>query len=339
MLKILKFVLLFCFVSSLCNCKDQTYTDKYLPCDMPNKTVYEYNPRKAGAKVLKRINVPAGYGMTYLNGHFYMLADNRLSIFDLSDNEILPVRDITFDSVDIQIEYKKIRLCGLLECDNQIIFMTSDFFKKGKNIFSINTLEHRLYYADISADIQHHLPDLCTNLEYFYYDGSSDSIDVCFSNIGDSETKKFFVYKCKDVHGMNHLETEELVESISNPHFYSMLNLSHHGCILGQYAGLPNRSIVNSLLIYKDYRNLPFHKIDLCYLLIDNRPLSAFSDDNGDIWLYVREPSQGSDGHLRRKLLGTDADVQQAQGRKACADAQVADDPCDKYELLKLKLL
>jgi hypothetical protein len=37
--------------------------------------------------------------------------------------------------------------------------------------------------------------------------------------------------------------------------------------------------------------------------------------------------------------FGTDADVQQAQGRTACADAQVADDPCDKYELLKLKLL
>jgi hypothetical protein len=40
----------------------------------------------------------------------------------------------------------------------------------------------------------------------------------------------------------------------------------------------------------------------------------------------------------RRKLLGTNADVQLAQERKACTDAQVADDHCDKYEPVKLRL-
>ena len=37
-------------------------------------------------------------------------------------------------------------------------------------------------------------------------------------------------------------------------------------------------------------------------------------------------------------LSSADADVQQAQERKACTDAQVADDHCDKYEPVKLRL-
>ena len=58
--------------------------------------VYDYNPRKAGAKIVRRVDAPKGYYVTRTNGHYYMITADKIIIFDIRYNKMKIIREIPY---------------------------------------------------------------------------------------------------------------------------------------------------------------------------------------------------------------------------------------------------
>ena len=105
--------ILFLYLFLLQGCNELGINEQEEICDYPDHTVYDYNPQKAGAEIVTRINMPAGYFVNYTNGHYYLLSDNGACIFDLSGDEIISIEDVTFDINDLFLGKR---------CEDQILF-------------------------------------------------------------------------------------------------------------------------------------------------------------------------------------------------------------------------
>ena len=60
---------------------------------------YDYNPHEAGAKIVQHIDAPAGYYVTRTNGHYYMVAANRIVVFDINKNKMSKVNKIIYSNL------------------------------------------------------------------------------------------------------------------------------------------------------------------------------------------------------------------------------------------------
>ena len=274
-------------------------------CDYPDNIVYDYNPEKARVDIVTRIDMPAGYFVNYTNGHFYLRSDNRVSIFDLSGDEIIPIEDVTFDISALFLGENDLTAgYGIMERENNIIFMIGEYFQD-KLLISVDKNEKTACFSDLSADILRHIPksdyNVTSQLECFYYDCLTDDIYAGYIYVihpsGEAES-----CVCKYTYNQetNHYEEEDFVLKINKHYGFHNMYLTNQNLILGSYGCLPNGSVENMIRFYPNFEESSCHEVDLRYLLVWNKPLSVFYDEY-DYWMYVCE--NGKYELLKLKLL------------------------------------
>jgi hypothetical protein len=62
---------------------------------------YDYNPQEAGAEIVQRIDAPAGLFVTWTNGHYYMVAADKIVIFDIQNGEMRIIRAIRYANTEL----------------------------------------------------------------------------------------------------------------------------------------------------------------------------------------------------------------------------------------------
>ena len=147
----------------------------------------EYDPQSAGADIEKRITVPAGHYITYTNSHFYLIGDDKIQIFDLSDDKIILLNEIHYDLTpwmtvgDVNPKVYgytyngKIAECGgVLDLGNKLVFMIYMGYLKIKLLFSIDYDGSNFCLSDLTSDICDY-----STLAGFYYDSDSKKLFTC----------------------------------------------------------------------------------------------------------------------------------------------------------------
>lgn len=257
--------------------------------------ISEYNPQKAGAEITARYNMPKGLYVNRQNDLFYMICENKILCFDISADELNIQREINFDTSSI-LDNPLLHAYGFADFGDKLILLVScDKYGDDKMLLSVSTEGGQISYSeDVSADLG--------NAEALYYDDANDILYLSFKN---RYMNRSIVSLTKNEIGVFEKDTEMRQHRI--PVF-----LSGNGFCAYTYNQDSSWTLHEYIYIYKDYKIQNNSKVELGYLRMrffssEKALLSAFSDDDGNIWLYVRE----YDGETKQ----------------------------DKYELLKLKLL
>lgn len=280
-------------------------------------TVFEYNPKQAGAKIVNRINAPAGIYVTYTNKHYYLITADKIVIFDIHKDKIQIIREIPYQIEQLcnDVEYEFLRSIGCfhlgdkvfwgLYTKNRILHREERLWptalrksqKSFQGIFSLNDDGTHLCYADITEDLSNSLP-----VKAMYFDEEKNLLYT-----GVSKNHKDHVFEV--YHYYTHTDSfkkqnEWTIDYSEVTNFY----ITNKYVMTEIYHLFRRATIVcNAIDIYRLGETSRMKTIWLPRLGLRYPPLSAFSDDDGNIWLYVKE---------------YDSETQQ-----------------DKYELLKLKLL
>ena len=260
-----------------------------------NTYINEYNPQKAGAEIIAQYNVSKGLSVNRQNDLFYMICENKILCFDISADEVQIQREINFDFTAISND-PILHVYGFADFGDNLIFLAScDKYGDDKIMLSVNAENGQISYSeDVSADI--------ANAESMYYDDINDILYLSFEN--RYKDRRIVSFTKNDI-GIFENGTEIRQHTI--PVF-----LSGNGFCAYTYNQDSSWTLHEYVHIYKDYKTQNISMVELGYLRMrffssSNKLLSAFSDDDGNIWLYVREYN---------------SETKQ-----------------DKYELLKLKLL
>ena len=289
----------------------------------PKPTQCDYNPQKARAEITQSIDAPKGLFVSRTNNHYYMLSDDNIAVFDISDDKLNILTNIPYNLKIfypyIDNEYNAfLKGRSIFEINDKIIFAigTDNIYykiasftypsevwhyendKKFNALLSVNINNAQLCYADISSDIL--FSEYTNNLYYdtnlkTLYTADKGSQNVIIHQYNLNNETQYFDDKNNNSYS---IEVSDWSDKIFITKDYIMTT---DFCVHG------NGNIESYLYIRQIIQTEIFHKIDLTHLNLRYPPLSAFSDDSGDIWLYVRE----YDGETKQ----------------------------DKYELLKLKLL
>ena len=267
----------------------------FKPSIEPETTyINEYNPQKAGAEIIAQYNVPKGLFANRQNDLFYMICENKILCFDISADELNIQREINFDTSSIS-DNPLLYAYGFADFGDKLIFLAScDKYGDDKMLLSVSTEGGQISYSeDVSADLG--------NAEALYYD---DANDILFLSIKYKYYDRSIISCCKKDLG-NYEEISKVKYDESVPTFFLLSDKAF--CATKVYQD-SSWCVHFYLHFYMEFVEEKYTTVELGYLNLDvNNILSVFSDDDGNIWLYVRE----YDGETKQ----------------------------DKYELLKLKLL
>ena len=290
--------------------------------DGSDKQIIEYNPQKAGAEIVNRIDAPNGLYVSYTNHHLYLISIDKIIIFNLSGDNIQIENeysfriddfypDITDDGCREHLTCKGIinqnsKLTFILQTEQWSIarhdytfpvWLSEEYnYFNGILVYDINNSQ--LNYSDLSVDIDYNNKTDC-----IFYNISNQMLYVAEKVSGTEE--KIYRYSYSDYIGSLYDKSScSLREYSTLSHFF----ITDDYMIDGYYHIRSNGEWISSYLyIRKILQSELIREITLTYLNLRCPPLSAFSDDKGNIWLYVKE---------------YDSEAEQ-----------------DKYEMLKLKLL
>ena len=284
--------------------------------------VYDYNPRKAGAKIVRRVDAPKGYYVTRTNGYYYMITADKIIIFDIRYNKMKIIREIPYQLEQLcpNVDKDFLHVRGIFQINNKIYFglytkirglryapnkqqvisvALADDRPRFKAFLSLNDDRTQLSYADITSDLME--PQEIERM--YYYESDEDLLVYQYTN-----SKMLVRYHYNS--NTDHFEKQDEID-IQDYGFKwdpSTFFFTDRYSFANRYDFHLNSILVkNDLDILFRGETEIFKTINLFHLGIHYPLLSAFSDDDGNIWLYVRE---------------YDSETQQ-----------------DKYELLKLKLL
>ncbi|MBR6199913.1 MAG: hypothetical protein IKQ61_06580 [Spirochaetales bacterium] len=315
------FIFIIIIILLLCSCRAVEHKDENPEpgtCGLP-KIDYDYNPKAAGAEIVQRIDAPAGLFVTRTNGHYYMISADKITVFDIQNNKMQIIREIPYQLEQLCPNVDKNFLHaakGIFQINNKIYFglhtdlrglrynakkelvMVLSALEAGRPVFkgmlSLNDDGNRLEYADITTD-------LC-NDQYFsgmYYDKALQDLIVYDNNILD-KTLYHYHYNSQTQHFEQQNEQKLQFRSYS-------LFITDKYFVSNRFGFRAGYILLNNYLDILLHGETEIHKTIALFKLGIHYPLlSAFSDDKGNIWLYVRE---------------YDSETQQ-----------------DKYELLKLRL-
>ncbi|MBR6199914.1 MAG: hypothetical protein IKQ61_06585 [Spirochaetales bacterium] len=284
--------------------------------------VYDYNPRKAGAKIVRRVDAPKGYYVTRTNGHYYMITADKIIIFDIRYNKMKIIREIPYQLEQLcpNVDKDFLHVMGILQINDKIYFglytdirglqydskrelvisfALADESPRFSGILSLNDDGVQLCYADITADLSDE-----KYMRQIYYDEISRTLTIfCFTN-----TRKILCYKYNIQTKSFEKTDEKTFRDYGVSDFIRSIYFTDKYYITQRLHFHFNALLVENYIdiLFRGETEI-FKTINLFHLGIHYPLLSAFSDDDGNIWLYVRE-----------------------------YDSQTKQ---DKYELLKLKLL
>ena len=290
-------------------------------CGLP-KIDYDYNPKAAGAEIVQRIDAPAGLFVTRTNGHYYMITADKITVFDIQNNKMQIIREIPYQLEQLCPNVDKNFLHGssIFQINNKmyfglytdmrglrydsdrkqvISFALADDSPRFKGILSLNDDGTQLCYADITSDLME--PQ---KIERMYYYESTKELLV--NQYTYSKILVRYHYNSNTGHFEKQDETD--IRDYGFKWDNSVYFFTDRYSFANRYDFHFNYILVTNYLDILLHGETEIHKTIALFKLGIHYPLlSAFSDDDGDIWLYVRE---------------YDSETQQ-----------------DKYELLKLKLL
>ena len=280
-------------------------------------TVFEYNPKRARAKIVQRIDAPAGIYVTYTNKHYYLISIDKIVIFDIHKGKIQIIREIPYQIEQLipDVEYDFLRSIGCYHLGDKVFFglytksrilhreerLWPTALRKSQTSFqgilSLKDDGTQLCYADITDDLSISLP-----IKAMYFDKGKKLFYTSVSKTYKDHV--FEVYHYDDQADSFKKQNEWTIKYYEDANFY----ITNKFVMLEIYHLFRRATIVsNAMVIYRLGETNSMKTILLSSLGLRYSPLSAFSDKAGNIWLYVRE---------------YDSETQQ-----------------DKYELLKLKLL
>ncbi len=286
----------------------------------------EYNPQKAGAEITATIILPSKpHYVSYANSHCYILNDNNISVYDLTNDQLSLDYQIPFNVKtafqDESGDYKySINKCsGILVMQNTISCVISVIKQNKRNgdekiyfwdILSVKYDEQADKWSDVTSDTRN-FP--IKNLDYnqaYWYDNSGDILYA--GSYGRTAKDNLFIRQFRynlETQEYTDIDSLELIfeQSSRAANSYITLYLLHDLFLVRTCVRYGNGESDSYLSFYPDYQTIRTKRIHLNYLRIFNESYSAFHYDNGNIWLYHH---------------GYDNEKKQAQ-----------------YELLKLKLL
>ena len=269
---------------------------------------YEYNPKKAGAEIAYRITVPSGCYLAYINHHHYLLAENKITVFDLSGDEVVVRNEVTYNIHSIFVDEGDIKYSAdpiTLFVNDDKIYFKLDICKKqyiGVNsvqyldryspIFSIKTDGSNFMLSDLTADLVEQ--DSISNIRY---DNEKGLLYTAVFNTNVVYDIYRYQYNVETGHFENQIKCAQVGE-----HQILDFYMTNQYCIASYYECIiPQSWYTNSIYIHLGFQS-SYQTVDFTYLHLYNRPLSVISDDDGNIWLYVCE-EQNKYELLKLKLI------------------------------------
>ena len=320
------FIFIIIIILLLCSCRAVEHKDENPEpgtCPLPVIN-YDYNPQKAGAEIVQRIDAPAGLFVTWTNGHYYMVAADKIVIFDIQNGEMRIIKAIPYQleqlCPEIEITKEFLHSFGIVSFDDRFIFglYTPKIFMRfrqeksiAEKIFPQLKPGYRSFYGILSLNDDG--SQLC------FEDMTSDLTDSHFINAMyyNETTEQLYIGEIENSNRVDkrtvcyHYNTGTSYFEKQNE--YKIKNIGYEIFITDKYFitanyGFRYRYLVDNQIDIRLLDELDkLRTVDLFALGLHYPPLSVFSDDDGNIWLYERE---------------YDSETKQ-----------------DKYELLKLKLL
>lgn len=286
----------------------------------------EYNPQKAGAEIAARIILPSKpHYVSYANSQCYILNDNNISVYDLTNDRLSLDYHISFNISsayhDESGDYRySINECsGIIVMQNKISCVLSVLKQNKRNsdekiyFWEVLSVEYDVQadkWSDVTSD-KSNFP--IENLDYnqaYWYDNSGDILYA--GSYGRTAKDNLFIRQFRynsEIQDYAYIDSLELIfeQSSRAANSYIALYLLHNIFLVRICERHGNGESDSYLSFYPQYQTNRTKRIHLNYLRIFNESYSAFHYDNGNIWLYHH---------------GYDENKKQA-----------------KYELLKLKLL
>lgn len=265
--------------------------------------IYEYNPQKAGAEILKTVNVHRGKFADYTNNHFYIVDSDKVGIFDITNDETCDkmniIKSIQFNVrtlyADITSDnYFLSSIEGIFDCDNQIVIhwtAASQYqaaIQIQDTVESVTRYKYRedfvkldydgtLTFSDLSID----LPGGVTHLHY------DNQTQYLYTNKRVSYTQNGnVVLRYKYSQQSKTFEKDKDFSNIIYPNV-----ISNEGVFVNEtgFAFYNSNGQMGdcyaTIYVYSDYENPNYKTVNTNYLNLKNIPDSILFDGN-HFWIY-----------------------------------------------------
>ncbi len=269
---------------------------------------FDYEPDKAYAEIVQRLNAPKGFYAEYTNHHYYIVDDGKIIIMDSVVNPQTKKeieynwRNFYQDSDDWT--YQISGGSGIMELNGRITFMmtlTQQFSGSDKGlhyhypIFSVKADGSDFGFSDITADIVSF-----EKLDNFYYDNDTSKLYTALYRSYDSKELNRYRYDSSSQHFVKD-DYNVIVDDYDLTEFY--LTYKKMAAVL-YFDDHYEDWVVNRLTVFTDYDSRKFQQVDMTHLGLKNKPLAVFCDEDST-WLYVE--NEAADGHyefLKIKCIG-----------------------------------
>lgn len=290
----------------------------------PYYLVVEYNPQKAGAEIVQRIEVPSGLFAHYTNGNFFLVTGRGVNTFDLSYD--IHIKDfIGWDTAKLfpvsnEDEFCYIDQCfGIISIDNHIIIEAGLYAGKYYNqdhtgVTDVKGFNRILEQQNDTFVVKEDFAGLSeyNRINNIYFNQSTNDLYTAKSETyNDSQGVFRFREKIYKYHYNKDADTFESTNiscTLTEGYNYPVdVFMTDSNIIMYHYYRSPLTQIDNDIYIYPFFNTEKFKRVNLIFLNLTEKIISAFSDDQNNIWIYYEK---------------YDSDVREY-----------------KYELLKLRLL
>ncbi len=271
--------------------------------DVVNNQEFRYNPAKAGAKIVKRIKMEKESYVSYQNHQFYAIFydndNDRISFFDIANDKAAFKKQIIIPKTTFLSDYTYKATCSVNIINGTIVLLaevtnqnTNETFN---SLLTFNENSNTLSFYDHCPDFEN-----LAKMELFFYDTLEKKAYL------SDKSKSLAVLKFKpDIYDYDKSAAKWNKDASHGNYIFincpEYMSLSHRHTIGLYYDRWPNESRLSFLYIYHNHDPEDYKKLDLTFLGLKYPPLSAFSDDDGNIWLYVCENSKYE--LLKLKLL------------------------------------
>ena len=279
----------------------------------------EYNPEKAHAEIVQRVNAPKGLYAEYTNHHYYIIDDGRITVLDDINNHKTK-KEISYNwrqyyNDSLECTYKVICGNGIMEHNNKITFMltleqrylsTPEYYTYYNDrkiyykypLFSVDSDGTNFCMSDITVDIAS-----AERMDGFYYDNDEAMLWVILYRSYD--TRELHRYKYNSM--QSHFVRDDYTPKIK--YDFGQIYLTKNKITDVFYCDNRRYDWISSILtVFTDYNAQEYQTVWITSLGLSDKPLSSFCDEDA-VWLYVTDGTSDSypDGHyefLKIKCLG-----------------------------------
>ena len=268
------YFILFCNILLLYSCDMQRKNERknYRTCKRVASP--EYNPQKAGATIISKIDVPAGYFIGYTNHHYYQIGYDQIIIFDLSADNINVIKSVPFDVDNIYSQDDIVfrhHCTGIMQSDNRIYFIMKKSINTTGVILSVNDDGDDLHKDGMPFDMQSFYP-----VDTFYLDSSANELYVGYRKTYQNE----FIYRYSIKP-----ETQEIEQQNYKCEIYDQFGI--HKIYITQNFVCCESNYDDTIVIYRKDKTEKTRTIYTRYLNVNHKVLSVFEDECGNMWLYL----------------------------------------------------